>query len=104
MATVKRAAFPRIVSLLLLLSLVAAKSAFADDITGAPHDDPNDLLPPPAQESASAPLYDTGFLPLPYWARGVVMPPLPATLRPMGGKVAVLTTPPVAAPQPLAPP
>jgi hypothetical protein len=104
MASIERAAFPRIVSLLLLVSLAAAKPAFADDLTGALHDDPKDLLPPPAQEAASAPLYDTGFLPLPPWARGVVMPPLPATLRPMGGKVAVLTTPPVPAPPPLAPP
>lgn len=41
---------------------------------------------------------------MPSWARGAVMPPLPQVLKPMGKKVVVLTTPPVAAPEPLAPP
>ena len=104
MASIPRATFPHVVPLLLLVSLAAMKSASADDLTGMPHDDPKDLLPPPAQEAPSPSSYDVGFLPMPSWARGVVMPPLPDKLKPMGGKVAVLTTPPVAAPQPLAPP
>jgi hypothetical protein len=71
--------------------------ARADDLTGQPHDDPKDLLPAPAQAS-NCPESDTsGFLPLPSWARDAVMPPLPAVLKP-NGKLAVLTTPPKAAP------
>jgi hypothetical protein len=103
MSFMKRAPFPHVVPLLLLLSLAAAKPVFADDLTGMPHDDPKDLLPPPVQEAASS-SFDTGFLPLPSWARGAVMPPLPQALKPMGRKVVVLTTPPAAAPEPLAPP
>jgi hypothetical protein len=104
MASLARATFLQVISLLLLVSLIAAKSARADDFTGMSHDDAKELLPP-VQEAPPAPppSYDVGFLPLPSWARGVVMPPLPDTLKPMGGKVAVLTTPPVAAPS-LAPP
>jgi hypothetical protein len=105
MASLKRAAFPHIVLLFLLLSLALVKPIVADDLTGMPHDDPKDLLPPSAQEApSSSSSYDTGFLPLPSWARGAVMPPLPQVLKPMGKKVVVLTTPPTAAPQPLAPP
>ncbi len=90
--------------MLVLLSLAAAKPVLADDLTGMMHDDPKDLLPPTAQEAPSSPSYNTGFLPLPSWARGATMPPLPQALKPMGKKVVVLTTPPVAAPQSLTPP
>ncbi len=99
-----RATFPQIVSFFLCLSpfsaTFVANSARADDLTGMAQDDAKDLLPP---TRASAPCYTTGFLPMPYWARGVVMPPLPDVLSPMGRK-AVLTTPPVPAREPLAPP
>jgi hypothetical protein len=104
MASFERVKISQVVSLLLLLSLVAAKPAYSDDPTAMPHDDPKDLLPPAPQEAGSSPSYDTGFLPLPSWARGAAMPPLPQALKPMGKKIVVLTTPPVAAPQPLAPP
>ena len=103
MVSLERSTFPHVFSLLVLLTF-AAKPVCADDLTGMPHDDPKDLLPAPAQQAASSPTSDNGFLPLPSWARGAVMPPLPQALKPMGKKVAVLTTPPVAAPQPLAPP
>lgn len=103
MGSFKRATFPHVVPLLFLLLIAGAKPVFADDLTGMPHDDPKDLLPPPAQEATSS-SFDTGFLPMPSWARGAVMPPLPQALKPMGKKVVVLTTPPVAAPEPLAPP
>jgi len=103
MGSFKRATFPHVMLLLIPLLLGAAKPVLADDLTGMPHDDPKDLLPPPAQEATSS-SFDTGFLPMPSWARGAVMPPLPQALKPMGKKVVVLTTPPVAAPEPLAPP
>jgi hypothetical protein len=90
--------------MLFLLALTNVKPACADDLTGLAHDDPKDLLPPAALAASSSPSYDTGFLPLPSWSRGAVMPPLPQVLKPMGKKVLVLTTPPVAAPAPLAPP
>ena len=96
------ATFTQVASLLLLLSPAVMNSARADDLTGMAVDDPKELLPPSAQVT-SAPCYNPGFLPMPYWARGVVMSPLPDVLTPMGRK-AVLTTPPVAASSPLAPP
>jgi hypothetical protein len=104
MALFQRAFFPHVAIRVLFLSLVIARPAWADDLTGAPHDDPKDLLPPVTQDTSSSSANDRGFLPLPSWARGQVMPPLPQALKPMGKKVVVLTTPPVAAPQPLAPP
>ncbi len=100
MASRSRAAFTQIALLLLFLSPAVMNSARADDLTGMAQDDAKELLPP---QPASAPCYTPGFLPMPYWARGVVMSPLPDVLTPMGKK-AVLTTPPVAASQPLAPP
>jgi hypothetical protein len=101
MANRARATFPHIVYLLLLLSPAVQNSVRADDLTGMAQDDTKELLPPAAQ--APAPCYNPGFLPLPSWAHGAVMPPLPEVLKPMGKKT-VLTTPPVAAPAPLAPP
>jgi hypothetical protein len=101
MASRPPATFPHIISLLLFLSAAVVNSAQADDLTGMAQDDAKELLPPAAQ--SSAPCYNPGFLPLPSWARGVVMPPLPDVLKPMGKK-AVLTTPPTPAQAPLAPP
>jgi hypothetical protein len=107
MPPVAHATFRRSVSTLLFLLLAVAPILRADDLTGMLQDDPKDLYPASAPAPASQPAcvanYNTGFLPMPSWARGVVMPPLPDVLKPMGRK-AVLTTPPVPAPQPLAPP
>ena len=100
MASNTRITFPRI--LCFCFSLAVLNIAHADDLTGMAQDDAKDLLPPAAQ-TPSAPCYNSGFLPMPSWARGVTMPPLPAVLTPMGRK-AVLTTPPTPAPAPLAPP
>jgi hypothetical protein len=97
-----RTTFPYIASLLLFLSPAVLNSARADDLTGMAQDDPKELLPPSAPTS-SGPCYNPGFLPMPSWARGEVMPPLPDVLTPMGKK-AVLTTPPVPASASLAPP
>ncbi len=97
------AAFPRVASFFFLVTLTVTRFVHADDLTGMAQDDPKDLYPAPAPQSSYVPNYNSGFLPLPSWARGVVMPPLPDVLKPMGKK-AVLTTPPVPAPQPLAPP
>jgi len=102
MASSTRASFPRIICLLLCFTPAVLNVLRADDLTGMAQDDAKDLLPPSAQTS-SAPCYNPEFLPMPSWARGVVMPPLPAVLTPMGKKV-VLTTPPTPAPAPLAPP
>ena len=100
MATSTRVTFTRIICF--CFSLAVLNIARADDLTGMAQDDAKDLLPPAAQ-APSAPCYNSGFLPMPSWARGVVMPPLPDVLTPMGKK-AVLTTPPTPAPAPLAPP
>ena len=100
MASNTRITFPRIICF--CFSLAVLNIARADDLTGLAQDDAKDLLPPAAQTPA-APCYNSGFLPMPSWARGVSMPPLPAVLTPMGRK-AVVTTPPTAAPAPLAPP
>jgi hypothetical protein len=102
MASSTRATFPRIICLLLCFTFPVLNFVHADDLTGLAQDDAKDLLPPSAQ-SSSAPCYNAGFLPMPSWARGVVMPPLPAVLTPMGKKV-VFTTPPTPTPAPLAPP
>ena len=92
------AAFPRVASFFLFASLAVTSLVRADDLTGMAQDDPQDLYPAPAAQTPSyVPCYNSGFLPLPSWARGVVMPPLPDVLTPMGKKV-VLTTPPVPAP------
>jgi hypothetical protein len=99
----------------LFLGLAPGHFARADDFTSMTHEDAKDLLPPsyappspvcapalPPQDPVSAISYNC-FLPMPYWARGVAVPPLPAALTP-AGRTVVLTTPPVPAPEPLAPP
>jgi hypothetical protein len=74
-----------------------------DDLTGQAIDDPKDLLPASTRVSVSQPTGPEGlFVPMPTWARGNVLPPLPAELKPMGGKTAVAKPP--APPPPLAPP
>jgi hypothetical protein len=98
-----RATIPHLVCLLLFLSPAALHSARADDLTGLAQDDEKDLLPPSSAQAPSGPCYNPGFVPMPSWARGVVLPPLPEVLKPMGKKP-VLTTPPVPATTPLAPP
>jgi len=105
MATLVHAAFPRIVSLFVIFALIGLNAARADALTGESQDDAKDLLPPSAQATAapSGSCDSVDFLPLPHWARDVVMSPLPDVLKPMGRK-AVLTTPPVPAPAPLSPP
>jgi hypothetical protein len=90
------AAFPRVASFFLFAAL--AVTVRADDLTGMAQDDPKDLYPAPALQTAYTPNYNSSFLPLPSWARGVVLPPIPAVLTPMGKQV-VLTTPPVPASQ-----
>ncbi len=90
----------------IVLSLAFAATAGADELTGMAKDDPKDFIPP-SLAAAQAVSGDTtaGFEPLPHWARGATMPPLPQVLKPMGLKVAVLTTPPVpAGHEPLSPP
>jgi hypothetical protein len=85
------------------MMIVVAFSAIAraDDLTGLSQDDPKDLYaaqPAPCQPSGAL-----LFVPMPSWARGVVMPPLPDQLRPMGKKpvVAAARTPsPVEVPKP----
>jgi hypothetical protein len=75
--------FPK--SAIVLSILIASLScARADDLTGLPVDDPKDLLPaPPAPVQPTAP---TGslFAPMPGWARGITLGPLPDKLQPMG--------------------
>jgi hypothetical protein len=91
---------------LLLVSIfliIVSNLVRGDDLTGQAIDDPKDLMP--AQPRASAPQSsgpDGQFVSMPAWARGNVLPPLPAELNPMGGKTAVAKPPPP--PQPLAPP
>jgi hypothetical protein len=70
-----------------------------DEFTGQAQDDPKDLLPAPV--SQPPPAEGSAFLPLPYWSRGAIMPPLPVQLKPMGTKTAVAVTTP---PPSLAPP
>lgn len=91
--------------LLCLVVVILPHRARADDLTGQSQDDPKDLIP------ASAPARPqntglAGFQPMPAWARGVVLSPLPDKLKPMGKKIEVLTTPPTPAPNSttLAPP
>jgi hypothetical protein len=89
---------------LLLLSIfliILSNLVHGDDLTGQPVDDPKDLMPAsttPAQSTIQTGL----FVPMPVWARGIIMPPLPVELKPMGGKTAVAGPPPP--PAPLAPP
>jgi hypothetical protein len=103
MARLHRSTFPNVMPLVLIFSLAVVKPVSADDLTGSPHDDPKDFVPPSIQESSPQQIGASAFQPMPYWAHDASMPPLPQALKPMGTKVAVLTTPPVPAPS-LAPP
>jgi len=88
--------------LIALLVVISPAASRADDLTGLPMDDPKDLRPSPPS-SYSAPTGSCLFLPMPRWSRGVVMPPLPDQLMPMGGKTAIAITtnktPPLAPPK-----
>jgi hypothetical protein len=97
--TLPKASFAIFLSLVVTLppSLVRG-----DDLTGQAQDDPKDLLPALSPAPRPQPTGLGAFQPLPAWARGVVMPPLPDQLKPMGKKIAVLVAPPT--PAPLAPP
>ena len=70
---------------LLLFTTAFTIALRADEFTGTPGSDPKDLLvcapsgPPPV-----APADAIQFAPMPRWAQGVLMPPLPACLTPMG--------------------
>jgi len=79
--------------LIALLIVVLSKPADGDDLTGLTQEDPKELGPAQAPAQST----DMGFQPLPTWARGAVMPPLPDALKPMGKKVVVMTTPPTPA-------
>jgi hypothetical protein len=94
----------RVLTGAILLSLASATGVVADELTGMPKDDPKDFIPPSLAAAAASGDTTPGFEPLPRWARGATMPPLPQALKPFGTKVAVLTTPPVPAHEPLAPP
>jgi hypothetical protein len=87
--------------LLAIFLIIMSTRGHGDDLTGQPVDDPKDLFPTPA--TSSQPACESGlFVPMPTWARSIIMPPLPAELKPMGGKTAVASPPPP--PAPLAPP
>jgi hypothetical protein len=90
--------------LLGLFVVLPPRLAHGDDLTGQAQDDPKDLLPAPVSPPRPQTADLGAFQPLPHWARGVTMPALPEQLKPMGKKIAVLTTPPSPAPAPLAPP
>jgi hypothetical protein len=82
----------KVLSALLLSLMVSVLPTLvrADDLTGASQDDPKDLLPtPPTTTLRTSTMF---FLPMPSWARGVVMPPLPYQLKPMGKKPANLVS------------
>ena len=89
-------------ALLLLFLLIATAPHFVrgDDLTGLPQNDPKDLMavaPSPAQ-----PTGEITFVQMPAWSRGIIMPPLPYQLKPMGKKPAstvASTTPPLAPPK-----
>jgi len=104
MLGVKYATFPQASSAILLSIFITILPAVTrgDDLTGATQDDPKDLLPAPPQPSFQR-ITSSLFQPMPVWARGVTMPPLPDQLKPMGKKTVVQVTPPAPAP-PLAPP
>ena len=90
--------------LLTLFAVALPALARADDLTGQSQDDPKDLLPTAAPTPRSQTTSLGLFQPLPIWARGVVLPPLPDQLKPMGKKPAVAAASSSPAPQPLAPP
>jgi len=81
--------------------MAALPLARADDLTGLPVDDPKDLLPtPPPTVQPSIPAGNP-FAPMPSWARGVTLGPLPDKLTPMGRSTTGAGAPPT---PPLAPP
>jgi hypothetical protein len=85
MSSFDRATYATPLVLLSLLVLNFTFCARADDLTGLPVDDPKDLAPaPPPQLTVSQ--TGTGFLPMPAWAKGLILPPLPEQLKPMGKK------------------
>jgi len=73
-------------AMLSFFALLFSSCARADDLTGLPVDDPKDLSPAPAQQQQVISQTSNGFVAMPAWARGVVMPPLPDQLKPMGKK------------------
>ena len=90
---------------LLLLTLATVHPLGADEPSGMSHDDPKAFAPPLLAYSQSASQdAATAFLTLPHWARSATMPPLPQAVQPTDTKVVVLTTLPIAAHKPLAPP
>ena len=95
----KRVNAPPLV-LLSFLVLFLPGLARGDDLTGTPQRDPKDSLSLSANRPPMAGAIS--FLPLPSWSRVAALSPLPDQLKPLG-KVAVLVTPPTAAPAPLAP-
>ena len=101
MTRLNRITLTNSVPILLLSVWIALPSlARADDLTGQAQDDPKDLLPTPA--APTQPTYSgTLFAPMPEWARGITLGPMPDKLKPMGkGTVVASAT----KPQPLAPP
>jgi len=95
---------------LLLISLawsIWLSPARADDLTGLPQNDPKELLPYCASAPATPSIpsaCEVNFVPMPGWARGVLMPPLPDALKPMGKQPKPVVAAPKPAPQPLQPP
>lgn len=87
-----------------VLLIVFSSLAHADDLTGLSDNDPKDLMPAPHQTAPRcAASGDLTFQPLPTWAHGVIMPPLPYQLTPMGRKPVSFTAA-APAPAPPAPP
>ena len=71
--------------MLVIFALMLFTYARADDLTGLPVDDPERSV---ARTFHPAAVMQTSslFVSMPSWARGVVMPPLPEQLKPMGKK------------------
>jgi hypothetical protein len=85
--------------LLSLLVVIVPGLVRGDDLTGLSQNDPKDLMP--ASPAPAQPTGEISFLQMPGWSRGIIMPPLPDQLKPMGKKPNVAVAP---APAPLAPP
>jgi hypothetical protein len=87
---------------LLLLMFAIAR---ADEFTGMPSGDSKDLIcNPPTSAPPQPPSDEIAFVPMPSWARGVLLPPLPEILKPMGKKSLAASGPTKPVPPPLAPP
>ncbi len=91
MSSLNRTTFatPRATSLIMLSLFVLTLffSARGDELTGLPVDDPKDLAPaPPVSQQQFVASNVSAFLPMPIWSKGVIMPPLPDQLKPMGKK------------------